>query len=98
MKLIRHGELNKEKPGVILDDKFYDVSAFGEDYNEQFFESGGLDRLRAFVAANKGTLKAFAGRVSGWALRSRGLPRSCVSDLITWIMRGRRVQHRHRSR
>jgi 2,4-diketo-3-deoxy-L-fuconate hydrolase len=60
MKLIRHGELNKEKPGIVLDDKFYDVSAFGEDFDEQFFESGGLERLRAFVAANKGTLKPLA--------------------------------------
>ena len=37
MKLIRFGENGKEKPGVILNDKKYDVSAFGEDYTEQFF-------------------------------------------------------------
>jgi len=63
MKLIRHGELNKEKPGIVLDDKSYDVSALGEDYNEQFFESGGLDRLRAFVEAHKGALKPLAAGV-----------------------------------
>jgi 2-keto-4-pentenoate hydratase/2-oxohepta-3-ene-1,7-dioic acid hydratase in catechol pathway len=61
MKLIRHGELNKEKPGVVLDDKFYDVSAFGEDFNEPFFESGGLERLRAFVG--RGALKPLAAGV-----------------------------------
>ena len=49
MKLIRFGEANKEKPGVIINDVYYDVSAFGEDYNEQFFESDGLSRLQKFV-------------------------------------------------
>jgi 2,4-diketo-3-deoxy-L-fuconate hydrolase len=57
MKLIRYGELNKEKTGVVLDDKYYDTSAFGEDYNEAFFENDGLNRLKAFVDANKATLK-----------------------------------------
>ena len=45
MKLIRFGELNKEKPGVIIDDVYYDASAFGQDYNEAFFESDGIARL-----------------------------------------------------
>jgi 2-keto-4-pentenoate hydratase/2-oxohepta-3-ene-1,7-dioic acid hydratase in catechol pathway len=52
MKLIRFGEPGKEKPGVILNDKKYDVSAFGEDYTEQFFETDGLNRLSAFVQDN----------------------------------------------
>jgi 2-keto-4-pentenoate hydratase/2-oxohepta-3-ene-1,7-dioic acid hydratase in catechol pathway len=56
MKLIRHGELNKEKTGIVLSDKYYDTSSFGEDYNEQFFESGGLARLKAFVDKSKGSL------------------------------------------
>ncbi|MDO6429904.1 fumarylacetoacetate hydrolase family protein [Flavitalea sp. BT771] len=56
MKLIRHGELNKEKTGIVLFDKYYDTSSFGEDYNEQFFESGGLARLKAYVEQNKGSL------------------------------------------
>ena len=56
MKLIRHGELNKERPGVILLDKFYDTSALGEDYNERFFETGGLGRLKEFL--KKATLPA----------------------------------------
>jgi 2-keto-4-pentenoate hydratase/2-oxohepta-3-ene-1,7-dioic acid hydratase in catechol pathway len=58
MKLIRHGELNKEKAGIVINDKYYDTSAFGEDYNEQFFESGGLERLKAFVDKSKGSLPA----------------------------------------
>jgi 2,4-didehydro-3-deoxy-L-rhamnonate hydrolase len=47
MKLIRFGEPGKEKPGVILpDDRRVDVSAEVSDYDEEFFASGGLDRLR----------------------------------------------------
>ncbi|GAC1444558.1 MAG: fumarylacetoacetate hydrolase family protein [Sediminibacterium sp.] len=49
MKLIRFGEPGKEKTGVVLNDKLYDTSAFGEDYNEAFFEKDGLDRLAVFV-------------------------------------------------
>lgn len=52
MKLIRFGESGKEKPGVILNDKKYDVSAFGEDYTEQFFETDGLNRLADFIKDN----------------------------------------------
>jgi 2-keto-4-pentenoate hydratase/2-oxohepta-3-ene-1,7-dioic acid hydratase in catechol pathway len=57
MKLIRFGELNKEKAGVVIDGKAYDASALGEDYNEQFFETGGLERLKAFVERNKSQLQ-----------------------------------------
>ena len=49
MKLIRFGEFNKEKPGIILNDEYYDTSSFGEDYNEAFFENDGLDRLKKFI-------------------------------------------------
>lgn len=56
MKLIRFGELNKEKAAVLLDGKVYDVSAINEDYNEQFFETGGLERLKAFVENNRASL------------------------------------------
>lgn len=63
MKLIRFGELNKEKAGVVINDKAYDVSALGEDYNEQFFETGGLERLQAFVAKNEGQLQPIADGV-----------------------------------
>lgn len=57
MKLIRYGELNKEKPGVAIDDVYYDVSAFGEDFNEVFFESDGLTRLKNFLEMNQGKLQ-----------------------------------------
>src|ERR1035437_6524441 len=52
MKLIRFGEPGKEKTGVIINDKKYDTSAFGEDYGEAFFESDGLSRLADFIEGN----------------------------------------------
>jgi len=55
MKLIRHGEAGKEKTGIALDGGYYDTSAFGQDYNEDFFASGGLERLREFVEKNQAT-------------------------------------------
>lgn len=58
MKLIRYGAAGKEKPGVIINDAKYDVSALGGDYNEAFFEDNGLVRLEAFVKANEGKLIA----------------------------------------
>ncbi len=56
MKLIRFGEFGKEKTGVIINDVKYDTSAFGEDYNEAFFENDGLNRLEIFVQENQGKL------------------------------------------
>ncbi|MFI5187798.1 MAG: fumarylacetoacetate hydrolase family protein [Chitinophagales bacterium] len=56
MKLIRFGEPGKEKPGVIINDKMYDASSFGEDYNENFFETNGLKRLEEFLKQNRNTL------------------------------------------
>jgi len=52
MKLIRFGEPGKEKTGVIINDKKYDTSAFGEDYGELFFETDGLNRLSNFIEGN----------------------------------------------
>lgn len=56
MKLIRYGQSGKEKTGIIINDERFDTSAFGEDYNEQFFENNGLERLKNFVEENKGNL------------------------------------------
>jgi 2,4-didehydro-3-deoxy-L-rhamnonate hydrolase len=62
MKLIRFGNLGKEKPGICINDDYFDASAFNEDYNEQFFETGGLKRLEKFVFENKnGLVKLPAG-------------------------------------
>lgn len=58
MKLIRLGEAGKEKPGIIRDEIYYDVSAFVHDYNEDFFAGDGLSKLAHWLAANP-TLPAF---------------------------------------
>jgi 2,4-diketo-3-deoxy-L-fuconate hydrolase len=60
MKLIRFGETGHEKPGVIIDDKKYALPGFTEDYNEQFFETNGLERLAKYVADNKVSLTEVA--------------------------------------
>jgi 2-keto-4-pentenoate hydratase/2-oxohepta-3-ene-1,7-dioic acid hydratase in catechol pathway len=57
MRLIRYGVSGREKPGIVLEDRYYDVTGFGEDYNEDFFETGGLERLAGFVGANRAGLK-----------------------------------------
>ncbi len=50
MKLLRFGQFENEKPGVELaNGKRIDVSAFGEDYNEVFFATNGLERLAEWL-------------------------------------------------
>ncbi len=58
MKLIRWGAAGAEKIGVVIDDVWYDTSAFGGDYNEDFFGNNGLERLEEFIKANQGKLIA----------------------------------------
>jgi 2-keto-4-pentenoate hydratase/2-oxohepta-3-ene-1,7-dioic acid hydratase in catechol pathway len=53
MKLIRFGEPGKEKPGIIdASGNHRDVSDFGEDFNETFFETDGIKRLSDWVKEN----------------------------------------------
>ncbi len=54
MKLIRFGETGKEKPGVIIGEQWYDVSACVQDYNEDFFEQDGLTGLQHIIENNTG--------------------------------------------
>ena len=54
MKLIRFGEIGKEKPGIILaNGTKIDVSDFGSDYDEFFFGNNGLQRLKDWLKINK---------------------------------------------
>lgn len=53
MKLIRFGEPGKEKPGIIEGEKWYDVSSFIEDYDEEFFANDGIERLKKIKDGNK---------------------------------------------
>lgn len=51
MKLLRVGPAGAEKPGVLLDETSYlDLSDVVDDYDERFFGSGGLERIRPIVA------------------------------------------------
>ncbi len=46
MKLIRFGEFRKEKPGILTDNGIRrDCSTFFDDWNYDFFQNGGLDKL-----------------------------------------------------
>ncbi|HLR00755.1 MAG TPA: fumarylacetoacetate hydrolase family protein [Sphingobacterium sp.] len=60
MKLIRFGRAGEEKIGVHADGKNYDVSAFGGDFDEEFFRTDGLARLEEFIKANEGKLTEIA--------------------------------------
>ncbi|AEM71717.1 Ureidoglycolate lyase [Allomuricauda ruestringensis DSM 13258] len=54
MKLIRFGKEGKEKPGVQLEDGTrIDITAFGEDYDEHFFGTGGIRRLEHWLDRNR---------------------------------------------
>jgi 2,4-diketo-3-deoxy-L-fuconate hydrolase len=62
MFLIRFGKANKEKPGIVLNGTRYDVSAFGEDYDETFFETNGLVRLRKWIKKNQQDLPVVSNK------------------------------------
>ena len=53
MKLIRFGKEGQEKPGIHLEGKNYDLSAFIKDYDESFFEQNGLQKLAGIVNEEK---------------------------------------------
>ncbi len=55
MKLIRFGEPGNEKPGIIINDNWFEVSEYINDYDEEFFENDGLTLLNKII--NKADLK-----------------------------------------
>ena len=52
MQLVRIGAFEQEKPAILIDGKYFDVSNYVSDYNEAFFADGGLDKLTKIVANN----------------------------------------------
>ncbi|MEJ1239752.1 fumarylacetoacetate hydrolase family protein [Chryseolinea sp. T2] len=56
MKLLRFGDPGKERPGITLRDLIFDVSSFGEDFDESFFGSDGPARLKAWLLTNQSRL------------------------------------------
>ncbi len=74
MYLMRIGAPGAEKPAARIDDgrrvdAYVDLSDVVDDFDEAFFDSGGLDRIRPIVAA-----RAAAGEVSGYAGQRIGAP------------------------
>ena len=61
MKLLRFGEPGKEKPGILLNNEIVDLSSFGEDYDEFFFETDGLARLSQWLSKNTNLPKVESG-------------------------------------
>jgi 2,4-diketo-3-deoxy-L-fuconate hydrolase len=60
MKLIRKGPPQEESPGILTPEGLeLDVSSFGEDYDEVFFETDGLTRLQAWLAEQDEELPQF---------------------------------------
>jgi 2-keto-4-pentenoate hydratase/2-oxohepta-3-ene-1,7-dioic acid hydratase in catechol pathway len=53
MKLIRFGEPGKEKPGILIGEKRFDLSSVFTDYNESFFENNGLKELEKHLSSGK---------------------------------------------
>ncbi len=54
MKLIRFGAVGSEKPGILLENGVrIDVSAFGSDFNEDFFGNEGIEKLTAWLKSNQ---------------------------------------------
>lgn len=53
MKIFRYLQNGSVKHGIAVDGKHFDVSDFGEDFNEVFFESDGMNRLTSFVKENE---------------------------------------------
>lgn len=49
MRLIRSGDIARERPGVIINEKYYDVSVYFRDYDETFFENRGLEQLEEII-------------------------------------------------
>ncbi len=51
MKLIRFGQSGQEKPGIIHGNgDRLDVSSFGEDFTEEFFQTDGINRLGTWLS------------------------------------------------
>ena len=70
MYLMRIGALGAEKPVVRIDDETYvDLADVVDDFDEEFFGGGGLERIRSVVAE-----RAAAGAVSRFAGERIGAP------------------------
>ena len=54
MKLIRFGPVGHEKPGLYINEEtILDLSGFGKDFDERFFEGDGLNTLQNWIDENR---------------------------------------------
>lgn len=58
MKFVRLGPIGHEKPAVLVDGRYFDVSPIARDIDGDFLSSGGIDRVRQ--ALQGGSLAPFA--------------------------------------
>lgn len=78
MKLIRFGELGYEKPGLLRNGKYLDLSSFCEDYDEEFFRNNGLERLKNWLIENQQSTPALSPQIRLGAPVSRPSKIICI--------------------
>lgn len=66
MKLCRYGNIGNELPAICIDNQRYDVSGFGQDYDERFFSNNGINELKNWFEKNKAACKIIDTQVR-WA-------------------------------
>jgi 2,4-didehydro-3-deoxy-L-rhamnonate hydrolase len=52
MYLFRFGNEGQEKPGILINTIEYDLSSVVDDFNEQFFANGGIEKLADMLVSN----------------------------------------------
>ncbi|WP_258103299.1 fumarylacetoacetate hydrolase family protein [Marinoscillum sp. MHG1-6] len=70
MKLFRHGVAGSERPGVMVDDKHYDLGDHINDINEDFLADEGISKVAALV--ERGGLKEISPDRFGSAVHRPG--------------------------
>ena len=62
MKLLRWGDMGSERPGLVWKGQPVDASAFREDFDERFFDTGGVERLAAWAPRHEAELPPLSGK------------------------------------
>jgi 2,4-didehydro-3-deoxy-L-rhamnonate hydrolase len=79
MKLIRFGELGRERPGLIVDGRVrLDASGCVRDYDEEFFANDGLSRLKQWLNENAASAPRIAPSVRHGSPVSRPSKIVCI--------------------
>ncbi|WP_108425057.1 fumarylacetoacetate hydrolase family protein [Flagellimonas amoyensis] len=64
MKLIRYGKMGMEKPGVLINDKRYSLSAYFKDFDRDFFAADGPVQVKELLS--KGEDLPLVGEEERW--------------------------------